>query len=109
MTRRRTWALLAAALALASCGGSGLDRASTEACDTLSAWAASGRPADQRDELVARLGDLLDESHTGVLTDPYRRFRDTVASDELDDAAVAEAGGTFLRACGDRGWEPPEG
>jgi len=44
-----------------------------------------------------------------VLTDPYRRFRDTVASDELDDAAVAEAGGTFLRACGDRGWEPPEG
>lgn len=109
MTRRRTWALLAAALALASCGRDGLDRPSTEACDTLSAWAVSGRPADQRDELVARLGDILEESDTGVLTDPYRRFRDTVASDELDDAAVAEAGGTFLRACGDRGWEPPEG
>ncbi len=109
MTRRRTWALLAATLALASCGGSGLDQASTEACDAVSAWAAAGRPADQRDELVARLADHLEESDTGMLTDPFRRFRDTVASEELDDAAVAEAGGTFLRACGDRGWEPPEG
>lgn len=109
MTGRRTWALLAAVLALASCARDGLDRPSTEACDTLSAWAVSGRPADQRDELVARLADVLEESDTGVLTDPYRRFRDTVASDELDDAAVAEAGGSFLRACGDRGWEPPEG
>jgi len=107
MTGRRSWALLAAALALASCGGDPLDRPSTEACEAVSAWAVSGRPADQRDALVARLAELVGQSDSDVLTDPYRRFRDTVASDELDDAAVAEAGGAFLLACSDHGWEPP--
>ena len=42
------------------------------------------------------------------LTDPYERFRDT-REEDLDYAAVVEAGANVLRACGDHGWEPPEG
>ena len=109
MRRRRIWAIPAAVLTVASCGAAELDRASTEACDVQSAWAAEGRPADRSEEVVARLADLLEESDTAVLTDPLEQFRDTVASEDLDDAAVAEAGANFLRACMDRGWEPPEG
>ena len=73
----------------------------------LSAWAAAGNPADQRDEVTARIDDLLEESDT-PLADPFERFRDTRERD-LDYAAVVEAGANFLRACIDHGWEPAEG
>ncbi len=99
----------AAVLALAGCAGTELDRASTEACDAQEAWTAAGRPADQREALIAETVDLLAESGTDVLADPFRRFRETVASDELDDPAVADASADFLRACVDRGWEPIRG
>ena len=99
----------AAVLTLAGCGGTELDRASTEACDAQAAWTAAGRPADQREALITRLADLVEESDSDVLADPFRRFRETVASDELDDPAVADASADFLRACVDRGWQPPEG
>jgi lipoprotein NlpI len=109
MRRSRLWALPAALLTLASCAGAELDRAATEACDAQEAWTVAGRPADQREALIARLDNLLAESDTDVLADPLRRFRETVASDELDDPAVADASADFLRACVDRGWKPPEG
>lgn len=99
----------AAVLTLASCAGTELDPASTEACEAQDAWTVAGRPADQREALIARTADLLAESETDVLADPFRRFRETVASDELDDPAVADASADFLRACVDRGWKPPEG
>jgi hypothetical protein len=106
--RCRIWAVPAAALALAACAGGGLDRPSTEACDALAAWAAAGSPADQRAEVTERVGDLLAESDSTPLTDPYERFRDT-REEDLDYAAVVEAGANVLRACGDHGWERPEG
>ncbi len=108
MRRSRLW-VLAAVLPLASCAEAELDRASTEACDAQEAWTVAGRPADQREALIARMDDLLAESETDVLADPLRRFRETVASDELDDPAVADASADFLRACVDRGWEPVRG
>ena len=108
MRRSRTRAIPAVALAIAACGAGDLDPASTQACDALSAWAAAGSPADQRAEVTARIDDLLDDSDTTPLADPFERFRDTRESD-LDYAAVVEAGANFLRACGDRGWEPAEG
>jgi hypothetical protein len=108
MRRSRIWVVPAAVLVLAACGAGGLDRPSTEACDALSAWAAAGSPADQRDEVTARIDDLLDDSDTTPLADPFERFRDTRESD-LDYAAVVEAGANVLRACRDHGWEPPEG
>ena len=97
-----------AALALAACAGGGLDRSSTEACDALAAWSAAGSPADQRAEVTERVGDLLGQSDPTPLTDPYERFRDT-REDDLDYAAVVEAGANFVRACWDHGWEHPEG
>ena len=100
--------MLAAVPVLASCSTEGLDRPSTEACDTLAAWAAAGSPADQRAEVTARVGDLLEQSDGTPLTDPFERFRDT-REDDLDYAAVVEAGANFLRACLDHGWELPEG
>ena len=104
MPRRRIWAVPAAALALAACG---LDRPSTEACDAVAAWIDAGSPADQRAEVTERVGDLLGRSDSTPLTDPYERFRDT-REEDLDYAAVVEAGANVLRACGDHGWEPPE-
>lgn len=98
----------AAVLTLAACAGAELDRASTEACDALDAWAAAGSPADQRAEVTARIDDLLEQSDGTPLADPFERFRDTRESD-LDYAAVVEAGANFLRACGDHGWQPAEG
>ena len=108
MRRSRIWLTPAAVLTLAACGAGGLDRPSAEACDALSAWAAAGSPADRREEVTARIDDLLGESTASPLVDPFERFRDTRESD-LDYAAVVEAGANFLRACGDRGWEPVEG
>ncbi len=98
----------AAVLTLVSCGAAGLDRPSTEACDALAAWSAAGSPADQRAEVTARVGDLLEQSDGNPLADPFERFRDTRKRD-LDYAAVVEAGANFLRACTDHGWEPVEG
>lgn len=109
MRRSRLCVVPAAVLTLASCAGAELDRASTEACDAQAAWVDVGRPADQREALITRTADLLAESETDVLADPFRRFRETVASDELDDPAVADASADFLRACVDRGWEPIQG
>ncbi|SDM93566.1 hypothetical protein SAMN05660642_03624 [Geodermatophilus siccatus] len=108
MPRRRIWAVPAAALALAACAGGGLDRPSTEACDAVSAWMDAGSPADRRAEVTERVGDLLGRSDSTPLTDPYVRFRDT-REEDLDYAAVVEAGANFLRACGDHGWERPGG
>ncbi len=107
MRRSRIWVVPAAVLALTSCGLEDLDPASTEACDVLAAWAAAGSPADQREQVTARIDDLLEEADTTPLADPFERFRDTRESD-LDYAAVVEAGANVLRACGDHGWEPPE-
>ena len=98
----------AAVLTLASCGAAGLDRPSTEACDAVAAWIDAGSPADQRAEVTERAGDLLGQSDSTPLTDPYERFRDT-REEDLDHAAVVEAGANFLRACIDHGWEPAEG
>ncbi len=100
--------MLAAVPVLASCGTEGLDRPSTEACDALAAWAAAGNPADQRAEVTARVGDLLEQSHSTPLTDSFERFRDT-REEDLDYAAVVEAGANFLRACNDHGWELSQG
>ena len=108
MPRCRIWAVPAAALALAACAGGGLDRPSTEACDALAAWSDAGSPADQRAEVTARVGDLLEQSGGTPLTDPFERFRDT-REEDLDYAAVVEAGANFLLACIDHGWEPGEG
>ena len=108
MPRCRIWAVPAAALALAACAAGGLDRPSTEACDTLAAWFDVGSPADQRAAVTERVGDLLGQSDSTPLTDPYERFRDT-REEDLDYAAVVEAGANVLRACGDHGWERPEG
>jgi hypothetical protein len=108
MRRGRVWAVLAAVPVLAACGAEGLDRPSTEACDTLAAWAAAGSPADRRAEVTARVGDLLEQSDSTPLTDPFERFRDT-REEDLDYAAVVEAGANVLRACIDHGWEPAEG
>ena len=108
MRRGRIWIVPAAALTLVSCGTEGLDRPSTEACDTLAAWAAAGSPADQRAEVTARVGDLLEQSDGTPLADPFERFRDT-REDDLDYAAVVDAGANVLRACLDHGWELPEG
>ena len=108
MRRSRIWVVPAAVLTLAACGGSGLDRASTEACDVQAAWMDAGSPADRRAEVTARIGDLLEQSDGTPLADPFERFRDT-REEDLDYAAVVEAGANFLRACGDHGWEPPEG
>ena len=108
MRRSRIWVVPAAALTLAACGGSGLDRASTEACDVQAAWAAAGSPPDQRAEVTARMGDLLEQSDGTPLADPFERFRDT-REEDLDYAAVVEAGVNFLRACIDHGWEPAGG
>jgi hypothetical protein len=102
------WAVPAAVLTLAACGGGGLDRPSTEACDAVTAWIDAGGPADQRAEVTQRVGDLLGQSDSTPLTDPYERFRDT-REEDLDHAAVVEAGANFLRACIDHGWEPAEG
>ncbi len=107
MPRRRIWAVLAAALALAACGGGGLDRPATEACDAVAAWIDAGSPADQRAAVTERAGDLLGQSDSTPLSDPYERFRDT-REEDLDYAAVVEAGANVLRACGDHGWERPE-
>ncbi|WP_448610631.1 hypothetical protein [Geodermatophilus sp. URMC 60] len=106
MPRCRIRAVAAAVLTLSACAGAGLDRSSTEACDALAAWAAAGTPADQRAEVTERVGDLLGQSDSTPLTDPYERFRDT-REEDLDYAAVVEAGANFLRACGDHGWERP--
>jgi hypothetical protein len=106
--RRRIWAVPAAALALTACAGPGLDRSSAEACDVLAAWIDAGGPADQRAEVTERVGDLLGQSDPTPLTDPYERFRDT-REEDLDYAAVVEAGANFVRACWDHGWEHPEG
>jgi hypothetical protein len=106
--RCRIWAVPAAALALTACAGGGLDRPSTEACDAVAAWIDAGSPADQRAELTERVGDLVGQSQSTPLTDPFERFRDTRESD-LDYAAVVEAGANVLRACGDHGWEPAGG
>jgi hypothetical protein len=106
--RRRIWAVPAAALALAACGGGGLDRPATGACDAVAAWIDAGSPPDQRAAVTERAGDLLAESDSTPLTDPYERFRDT-REEDLDYAAVVEAGANVLRACGDHGWERPEG
>ena len=100
--------MLAAVPVLASCSTEGLDRPSTEACDALAAWSAAGSPADQRAEVTARVGDLLEQSDGTPLADSFGRFRDT-REDDLDYAAVVEAGANFLRACLDHGWELPEG
>ena len=108
MPRRRIWAVPAAALALAACGGGGLDRPATEACDAVAAWIDAGSPADRRAAVTERAGDLLGQSDSTPLTDPYERFRDT-REEDLDYAAVVEAGANVLRACGDHGWERPEG
>ena len=108
MPRRRIWAVPAAALALTACAGAGLDRPSTEACDAVAAWIDAGSPADQRAQVTERVGDLLGQSDSTPLTDPYERFRDT-REEDLDHAAVVEAGANVLRACGDHGWEHPEG
>ena len=108
MPRCRIWAVPAAALALTACAGAGLDRSSAEACDVLAAWSASGSPADRREEVTARVEGLLEEAGTTPLTDPFERFRDT-REEDLDYAAVVEAGANVLRACGDHGWERPEG
>ncbi len=108
MPRCRIWAVPAAALALAACAGTGLDRPSAEACDAVAAWIDAGSPADQRAEVTARVGDLLGQSDSTPLTDPYERFRDT-REEDLDYAAVVEAGANVLRACGDHGWERPRG
>ena len=108
MPRCRIWAVPAAALALAACAGTGLDRPSAEACDALAAWIDAGGPADQRAEVTERVGDLLAQSDSTPLTDPYERFRDT-REEDLDYAAVVEAGANVLRACGDHGWEHPGG
>ena len=102
------WAVPAAVLTLAACAGDGLDGPSTEACDTVAAWIDSGSPADQRAEVTQRVGDLLGQSDSTPLTDPYERFRDT-REEDLDYAAVVEAGANVLRACIDHGWEPAEG
>ena len=107
MRGSRIWVVPAAVLALAACG-SRLDPASSEACDALAPWSAAGSPADQRAQVTARIGDLLEQSDGTPLTDPFERFRDTRESD-LDYAAVVEAGANFLRACTDHGWERPEG
>jgi hypothetical protein len=106
--RRRIWAVPAAALALAACGGGGLDRPATGACDAVAAWIDAGSPPDQRAAVTERAGDLLAESDSTPLTDPYERFRDT-REEDLDYAAVVEAGANFVRACWDHGWEYPEG
>ena len=100
--------MLAAVPVLASCSTEGLDRPSTEACDTLAAWIDAGGPADQRAEVTERVGDLLGQSGSTPLTDPYERFRDT-REEDLDHAAVVDAGANFVRACWDHGWEHPEG
>ena len=102
------WAVPAAVLTLAACAGSDLDRPSTEACDAVTVWIDAGSPADQRAEVSQRVGDLLGQSDSTPLTDPYERFRDT-REEDLDYAAVVEAGANFLRACIDHGWEPAEG
>ncbi len=102
------WAVPAAVLTLAACAGGQLDRPSTEACDTVTAWIDAGGPPDQRAEVTQRVGDLLGQSDSTPLTDPYERFRDT-REEDLDHAAVVEAGANFLRACIDHGWEPAEG
>ena len=102
------WAVPAAALTLAACGGGGLDRPATEACDAVAAWIDAGSPADRRAAVTERAGDLLGQSDSTPLTDPYERFRDT-REEDLDHAAVVEAGANFLRACIDHGWEPAEG
>ena len=102
------WAVPAAVLTLAACAGGDLDRPSTEACDAVTAWIDAGSPADQRAEVSRRVGDLLGQSDSTPLTDPYERFRDT-REEDLDYAAVVEAGANFLRACIDHGWEPGEG
>lgn len=99
--------MLAAVPLLASCGTQ-LDRPSTEACDTLAAWHAAGSPPDQRAEVTARVGDLLEQSGSTPLTDIVERFRDT-REEDLDYAAVVEAAVNVLRACNDHGWELPEG
>jgi hypothetical protein len=106
--RRRIWAVPAAALALAACGSGALDRPATEACDAVAAWIDVGSPADQRAAVTERAGDLLGQSDSTPLTDPYERFRDT-REDDLDYAAVVEAGANFVRACWDHGWEHPAG
>ena len=108
MPRCRIWVVPAAALALTACAGAGLDRSSAEACDVLATWMDAGSPADQRAQVTERADDLLGQSDATPLTDPYERFRDT-REEDLDYAAVVEAGANFLRACGDHGWEPPEG
>ena len=108
MPRCRIWAVPAAVLALTACAGAGLDRSSTEACDVLAAWIDAGGPADQRIEVTERVGDLLGQSDSTPLTDPYERFRDT-REEDLDHAAVVDAGANFVRACWDHGWEHPEG
>ncbi|SHN87199.1 hypothetical protein SAMN05660350_04100 [Geodermatophilus obscurus] len=102
------WAVTAAVLTLAACGGGELDRPSTEACDAVAAWIEVGSPADQRAQVTEQAGDLLGQSDSTPLTDPYERFRDT-REDDLDYAAVVEAGANFLRACIDHGWAPAEG
>jgi hypothetical protein len=74
----------------------------------VAAWIDAGSPPDQRAAVTERAGDLLAESDSTPLTDPYERFRDT-REEDLDYAAVVEAGANFVRACWDHGWEHPEG
>jgi acyl-CoA reductase-like NAD-dependent aldehyde dehydrogenase len=104
MRRGGIRAVLAAVPLLASCSVGGLDPASTQACDAMATWFAAGTPADQRAEVTARIADLLAESNGSPLADMLARFRDT-REEDLDYAAVVEAGANFLRACGDHGWE----
>ena len=73
---------------------------------------AAPSPPSRADDVTLTFGGnattLLRLGPFTLLTDPYERFRAT-REEDLDYAAVVEAGANFVRACWDHGWEHAEG
>lgn len=93
--------VVAVALTVAGCGGEASAIDSTESvCDDFAAFIKAGRPADQRSEVVASIGEVIGNADAGV-RDAYSTLTNTVNT----PTAQPIADDTFAQSCFDAGWE----
>lgn len=90
-----------AALLVAGCSSGGKVDSTESVCDDFAAHAKAGLPAADRADVVASIGEVVDNAAQGV-RDAFSALQRTATE---SDGAYRIAAGGFAQACVDAGWD----